>query len=126
MGYWGKNLVRNFHQLGALYAVCDSQKTVEANCKEQYGGVRFYQEYAAVLSDPEIDAVAMATPAVSHYAMAKAALEAGIREARAWLEARYDAGLPPFYEGSHWTAPVFPELVEEKMGQQFDIMGSFA
>jgi UDP-2-acetamido-3-amino-2,3-dideoxy-glucuronate N-acetyltransferase len=77
MGYWGKNLVRNFHQLGALYAVCDSQKSVEAECKEQYNGVGFYQEYSSVLADAKIDAVALATPAVAHYAMAKAALEAG-------------------------------------------------
>jgi hypothetical protein len=41
-----------------------------------------------------------------------AALEAGIGEAKAWLEAKYDAGLPPFYEGSRWTMPAFPELIE--------------
>jgi len=42
----------------------------------------------------------------------KAALTAGAKEARDWIEARYDAGLPPFYEGSHWTMPSFPELIE--------------
>ncbi len=42
----------------------------------------------------------------------KAALEAGIREAQAWLEARYDAGLPPFYEGGRWMFPAFPEMME--------------
>jgi hypothetical protein len=42
----------------------------------------------------------------------KAALAAGAKEAQAWLEARYDAGLPPFYEGSRWTIPAFPELIE--------------
>ena len=42
----------------------------------------------------------------------KAALAAGAKEAQAWLEARYDAGLPPFYEGSRWTMPAFPELIE--------------
>ncbi len=42
----------------------------------------------------------------------KAALEAGIRAARAWLEARYDAGFPPFYESSRWTLPTLPELIE--------------
>ena len=41
----------------------------------------------------------------------KAALEAGAREAHAWLEAKYDAGLPSFYAGSHWTVPALPELV---------------
>jgi hypothetical protein len=42
----------------------------------------------------------------------KAALEAGTREARAWLEARYDAGFPPFYEGGRWMLPANPEMME--------------
>ena len=41
-----------------------------------------------------------------------AALEAGIAEAKAWLAAKYDAGLPPFYEGSRWTVPALPDLIE--------------
>jgi hypothetical protein len=45
-------------------------------------------------------------------AKTRATLAAGAQEARAWLEARYDAGLPPFYPGSHWTGPTFPELIE--------------
>ena len=45
-------------------------------------------------------------------AKTKAALDAGVREAQAWLEAKYDAGLPPFYEGGHWTLPALPELIE--------------
>src|SRR6185436_20972847 len=77
MGYWGKNLVRNFSDLGALAAVCDSNTSVEENCKREYGNVRYCQEFSSVLSDSSIDAVALATPAVTHYEMAKAALEAG-------------------------------------------------
>ena len=42
----------------------------------------------------------------------KKSLEAGIREARMALAARYDAGLPPFFEGTHWTFPVPPELIQ--------------
>jgi hypothetical protein len=45
-------------------------------------------------------------------ARTKAALEAGIREAQAWLEARYNAGFPPFYEGSRWMFPANPEMME--------------
>jgi hypothetical protein len=41
-----------------------------------------------------------------------AALSAGIREAQAWLESRYDAGLPAFYPGSRWTVPALPELLD--------------
>lgn len=44
-------------------------------------------------------------------AKAKAALETGVREAKAWLEAKYDAGLPAFYTGSRWTVPALPELL---------------
>jgi UDP-2-acetamido-3-amino-2,3-dideoxy-glucuronate N-acetyltransferase len=77
MGYWGKNLVRNFHELGALAAICDSNQSVEAACKRDYVNVRFCREFSSVLADPAIAAVALATPAVTHHEMAKAALEAG-------------------------------------------------
>ena len=77
VGYWGKNLVRNFHDLGALTVLCDASESVEAKYRSQYPGVRFYREFSAALSDPSITAVALATPAVTHFEMAKAALEAG-------------------------------------------------
>ena len=77
VGYWGKNLVRNFHELGALGMLCDAQGTIETTCRAQYGDVRFTRNFADVLADPSIAAVALATPAVTHYEMAKAALEAG-------------------------------------------------
>src|SRR5208337_2399710 len=77
VGYWGKNLVRNFYDLGALAALCDSAESAEANCRQHYTGVKFYREFSALLSDPSVTAVALATPAVTHYEMAKAALEAG-------------------------------------------------
>jgi UDP-2-acetamido-3-amino-2,3-dideoxy-glucuronate N-acetyltransferase len=77
VGYWGKNLARNFHQLGALEVLCDGSVGVEESCRKQYPGVRFETDYRKVLADPTIDAVALATPAVVHYEMAKAALEAG-------------------------------------------------
>src|ERR1700693_1239670 len=77
VGYWGKNLVRNFHELGALGVLCDSRSSVQAACATDYPGVRFCSSYTEVLSDPSIEAVALATPAVTHYDLAKAALEAG-------------------------------------------------
>jgi UDP-2-acetamido-3-amino-2,3-dideoxy-glucuronate N-acetyltransferase len=77
IGYWGKNLVRNFHELGALSMLCDSQESVEASYTRQYAGVRFCPEFSAVLSDPAVTAVALATPAATHFQMAKSALEAG-------------------------------------------------
>src|SRR3989475_8284124 len=77
VGYWGKNLVRNFYELGALEALCDADRSLEGTYQRSYEGVRFCSEFSEVLSDSSIDAVALATPAVKHYEMAKAALEAG-------------------------------------------------
>jgi hypothetical protein len=42
----------------------------------------------------------------------KQALNEGIQEARASLAAKYDAGLPPFFAGTHWTYPASPELLQ--------------
>jgi hypothetical protein len=42
----------------------------------------------------------------------KQALNAAIREAHALLAARYDAGLPPFFDGTHWSFPAPPVLIE--------------
>jgi len=42
----------------------------------------------------------------------KTALEAGVTEAKALLAARYDAGFPAFFEGTHWTMPTLPEAIE--------------
>jgi UDP-2-acetamido-3-amino-2,3-dideoxy-glucuronate N-acetyltransferase len=76
-GYWGKNLVRNFHQLGALSALCDISPLAEASMREQYPTVRYHRHYEDLLADPDIDAIALATPAAWHYFMAKRALECG-------------------------------------------------
>lgn len=40
------------------------------------------------------------------------ALAAGMSEAHAWLAAKYDAGLPPFYDGTHWTYPAHPDMLK--------------
>ena len=77
VGYWGKNLVRNFQELGALEALCDVDPSAEVTCRSRYEGVKFGSDYRKLLADPSVNAVALATPAVTHYEMAKAALEAG-------------------------------------------------
>src|SRR5437762_13486351 len=77
VGYWGKNLVRNFYELGALAMLCDADGSVEGKYRQQYASVRFCRDFRSVLADPCVAAVALATPAVTHYEMAKAALEAG-------------------------------------------------
>jgi UDP-2-acetamido-3-amino-2,3-dideoxy-glucuronate N-acetyltransferase len=76
-GYWGKNLVRNFYELGALSLVCDGNPEVEANIHSKYPTIEFTREYSAVLESEGIHGVVLATPAAVHYEMAQRALLAG-------------------------------------------------
>jgi len=73
-GYWGKNLVRNFHELGALRAICDTDPATLAGCAAGYPDVPQLKDVSHVLRDPKIQAVVIATPAATHYALARAAL----------------------------------------------------
>lgn len=74
-GYWGKNLVRNFAQLGALSLVCDVTEAGRQNAKKLVSDI-------PVLSDPlqvwdtDIAGVVIATPAETHYEVVRQALEA--------------------------------------------------
>jgi len=38
-GYWGKNLVRNFHQIGALRLICDKSAAALSALQAQYLGM---------------------------------------------------------------------------------------
>lgn len=71
-GYWGKNLIRNFNKLGVLYSVCENGPGLAT-----FAGIKPYSDYNALLKDEKVNAVAISTPAVMHYAMVKSALEAG-------------------------------------------------
>ena len=76
-GYWGKNLVRNFHDLEALHTICDaSPKTLETISKE-YKSVKVTGRYDDVLADKTVKAVAISSPAATHYDLAKKAILAG-------------------------------------------------
>ena len=72
-GYWGKNLVRNFANLGALSVVCDSHAETLRTLGEQYPQCRTVTSYAEVLRDDGIQAVAIATPAETHGIMVREA-----------------------------------------------------
>ena len=74
-GYWGRNLVRNFAELGALAAIVDPDEAAAASLSERYGAPP--RALDAVLGDPKIAGVAIAAPAVQHAALARAAIEAG-------------------------------------------------
>lgn len=74
-GYWGKNLVRSVHALGALAACCDANPALAGSMAEQYGVPAM--DWAAVIADPDIAGVVIAAPAALHASMAKEALNAG-------------------------------------------------
>src|SRR5690242_13856816 len=74
-GYWGRNLVRNFAELGALAAICDPDQAAAGQLAGRYQAP--VRELDAVLGDPGVTAVAIATPAVQHAALARAAITAG-------------------------------------------------
>lgn len=79
-GYWGPNLVRNFSWLeeANVKYVCDRDQDRLDKVKPMFPNVEIVTtDYEEVLNDPELDAVAIATPTSSHYALAKAALEKG-------------------------------------------------
>lgn len=76
-GYWGKNLVRNFHGLGALGVVCDPTEAGRALARELAPGVSVSDDLDAVLGAEELDAVALATPAETHCELGCRILGAG-------------------------------------------------
>ena len=76
-GYWGKNLVRNYHNLGALQLICDRNETVLKSFQKQYPAAETCMALAEVISRPDIQGVAIATPAETHYSLAREALLAG-------------------------------------------------
>lgn len=77
-GHWGRNLIRDFRDLGALRLVCDSNKAALEAIAGAYPGIKTAADLSEVLADPEIKGVALATPAPSHAKLALMVLEAGL------------------------------------------------
>jgi UDP-2-acetamido-3-amino-2,3-dideoxy-glucuronate N-acetyltransferase len=75
-GHWGKNLARNFSNLGHLYAVCENDPARLEAFRKQYAVTGFLTLEEAVAC-PDIHAVAIATPAEQHASMTIAAVRAG-------------------------------------------------
>lgn len=74
-GYWGKNLVRDFADHGALEAIVDADPATCTALQTRHGGRVL--DFAAALADPAIDGIVIAAPAQYHHALAKQALNAG-------------------------------------------------
>lgn len=76
-GYWGKNLVRNFHELGVLHTVCDRNRALLSEFRKTYQDIFTEESLKKVLDNDAIQAVAIASPAETHYSFVRQALEAG-------------------------------------------------
>lgn len=76
-GHWGRNLLRNFHRLDVLAGFCDQNPDTAGIFGAQYPDVQSYPDADSLFADTAIDAVAIATPAVTHGDLTRRALEAG-------------------------------------------------
>jgi predicted dehydrogenase len=78
-GYWGPNIVRNVMERPelSLWGLCEMNAERAAKFSARYPGVHTTASFDEVLADPSVDAVSIATPPSTHYALVKQALEAG-------------------------------------------------
>jgi predicted dehydrogenase len=78
-GYWGPNIVRNFHsqENSEVVLVADRNPKCEARLKKVYPSIGFTTDENEILTSPNIDIVAVVTPVWTHFELAKKALENG-------------------------------------------------
>ena len=78
-GYWGPNLIRNFaeNESAELRWICDSDARRLEKVARRYPSARATADWHELVADARLDAVVVATPVATHYAFARAALEAG-------------------------------------------------
>jgi len=78
-GYWGPNLVRNFiaNRTTSVHMVCDQDKMRLQRVMSIYPVIQVTTKADELINNPHIDAVVIATPVKSHFALAMAALKAG-------------------------------------------------
>ena len=76
-GHWGKNLVRNFAEIGVLAGVADPVEGDRLRALEEAPGIELFANEKDLLA-AGYDAVAIATPAATHFGIARAALEVGL------------------------------------------------
>ena len=77
LGAWGKNLARNFDELAELAWLCDQEEPARRELGARYPKARVTADFQDLLDDPDLQAVVVATPVVTHYELAKLGLEAG-------------------------------------------------
>ena len=75
-GFWGRNLVRNFSELGSLAWICDEDADSLAEQTALHPDAKPSADFTEVLAS-DVGVVVLATPAATHYEMATSALAAG-------------------------------------------------
>jgi predicted dehydrogenase len=75
-GYWGPNIVRNFHMQddSQVSIVCDRRPEALARAAKSYPGMEVTSDELEVLRSPNVDVVGVVTPVWTHFELAKAAL----------------------------------------------------
>jgi predicted dehydrogenase len=78
-GYWGPNIVRNFHgqERSRVVAICDKSPKSLNRARQAYPEIRAIDECNDILTATDIDAIAIVTPVWTHYELAKIALQNG-------------------------------------------------
>jgi predicted dehydrogenase len=78
-GYWGPNIVRNFHgqERSRVVAVCDKSPKSQKRVKQAYPDMHVTNDANELLTATDIDVIAVVTPVWTHFELAKAALENG-------------------------------------------------
>lgn len=79
LGYWGPHVLRNFAALDdcTVRYGCDLREEALASLRKKFPAITFTTRFEDLLKDPELTAIAIATPTSTHFALAKASLEAG-------------------------------------------------
>ena len=73
-GYWGKNLIRNYHNLGVLKLICDKNETALDAFRSQYADVETCIALTDVLTRNDIAGVVISSPAETHFSIARESL----------------------------------------------------
>jgi len=77
LGYWGKNILRNLYELKVLHTACDSSTDIIRERKKQFPDINYTDSFEELLLNPAIKAIAVSSPATTHYDIAKQSLLAG-------------------------------------------------
>ena len=78
-GYWGPNIVRNFHthECSQVVRVCDKNPKCAERLRKVFPSTPFSTDENDILKSPDVDLVAVVTPVWTHFDLAKQALENG-------------------------------------------------